>query len=90
MANKLRIDLRDLDGAIEQAKGGLSGPDDHRRGGTCRPRGVPRQLAPVRNRTKWVTPPVTAISTVENGAIRRRNPAMTGEDRMESPVLGHS
>jgi excisionase family DNA binding protein len=63
LANKLRIDLRDLDGAIEQAKGGVSGPDAYRSGGPRRSRIVPRQLAPLRRAKKSVTPPVTVISS---------------------------
>jgi excisionase family DNA binding protein len=62
LANKLRLDLRDLDGTIEQAKGGAS-LDVHRPGGLHRPRIVPSQLAPLRHRKKSVTAPVTAIST---------------------------
>jgi excisionase family DNA binding protein len=63
LANKLRIDLRDLDGTIEQAKGAALGSDDRRSGGHSRPRIVPSQLAPLRHRKKSVTTPVTAIST---------------------------
>jgi excisionase family DNA binding protein len=63
LANKLRIDLRDLDGAIEQAKGGVPGPDAFRSGGLRRSRIVPRQLAPLRRPKKSVTPPVTVISS---------------------------
>lgn len=55
LANKLRIDLRDLDGTIQQAKDVMSGPDAHRSGGPRRSRIVPRELAPLRHRKKSVT-----------------------------------
>jgi excisionase family DNA binding protein len=61
LANKIRLDLCDLDALIEAAKGGtavlerptVSGP----RGGRL---SVPRQLAPLRRRRRSVTAPVTA------------------------------
>ena len=58
LANKLRIDIVDLDTLIENAK--AAGPSRAResRGKAPARRPVPRQLAP-RHRRKSVTPPVT-------------------------------
>ncbi len=62
LANKVRLDLQDLDAAIEFAKGGDTWPEVLRSSPSTRPRQVPRQLAPLRRRKKSVTPPVTAVS----------------------------
>jgi excisionase family DNA binding protein len=63
LANKIRIDLHDLDDAIEQAK--ASAP--RRRVSVTRgpriPRKVPQQLAPLRSHKRSVTSSVTAKST---------------------------
>lgn len=59
LANKLRVDLRDLDSMIENAKvGGML--SRVRPGGPRVSRPVPRQLAPGRVRRRPVTVPVTA------------------------------
>ncbi len=62
LANKVRLDLQDLDAAIELAKGEATWPEVARSKSSIGPREVPRQLAPVRRRKKSVTPPVTAVS----------------------------
>ena len=61
LANKIRLDLRDLDSAIEEAKQGNVRESARRRGPT-RPVAVPRDLAPLRLRKKSVTTSVTARS----------------------------
>ena len=48
LANKLRLDLRDLDGAIDQAKSENRRPRLSPAKGAVRPRAVPRALAPRR------------------------------------------
>jgi excisionase family DNA binding protein len=48
LANKLRLDLRDLDAAIDQAKSGKRGPKASPARAAVRPRAVPRALAPRR------------------------------------------
>jgi excisionase family DNA binding protein len=60
LANKLRLDLRDLDSMIESAK--AADPRRAARGpiGPTTPRSVPRQLAPLRRSRKSVTYRVTA------------------------------
>ncbi len=61
LANKVRLDLQDLDAAIELAKRGTTTwPEVLRSSRSTRPREVPRQLAPLRRRKKSVTSPVTA------------------------------
>lgn len=60
LANKVRLDLQDLDAAIELGKHGASRPEVLRSSRSTRPREVPRQLAPLRRRKKSVTSPVTA------------------------------
>lgn len=58
LANKLRIDLHDVDSMIETAKaGGVSRPTDPSGRRVSRP--VPRQLAPRRVRQRAVTVSVT-------------------------------
>lgn len=59
LANKLRVDLRDLDSMIENAKVGGTLRPPHP-GGPPVPRPVPGQLAPRRLRRRPVTAPVTA------------------------------
>jgi excisionase family DNA binding protein len=59
LANKMRLDLRDLDSAIEEAKQGNVRESARRRDPT-RPVAVPRELAPLRKRS--VTISVTARS----------------------------
>ena len=62
LANKIRLDLWDLDAAIEQAKsGGMCRKAPVARG-PIRPRAVPRELAPLRRRRRSVTASVTATS----------------------------
>src|SRR5262249_31197078 len=46
LANKVRLDVRDLDAAIEAAKGGDRRSQRHVPRGLVRPRAVPRELAP--------------------------------------------
>ena len=48
LANKLRLDLRDLDAAIDQAKSENRRPRVSPARGAVRPRAVPRDLAPPR------------------------------------------
>ena len=65
LANKICLDLRDLDAAIEEAKRG----DGWRRvpmaRGPIRPRAVPREMAPLRRRRRLVTASVTATSSIQ-------------------------
>ena len=59
LANKLRLDLRDVDAMIENAKAEGPRPAARRAGPAAALRPVPRQLAPVRRRnlvTARVTP----------------------------------
>lgn len=60
LANKLRLDVRDLDAIIESAK--AAGPRPAARGpiGPTTKRSIPRQLAPLRRRRDSVTRRVTA------------------------------
>ena len=60
LANKVRIDLRDLDRIIKEAKGEHPRADAHRSRGPNRHRAVPNKLAPLRPRKNSVTGPVTA------------------------------
>ena len=51
LANKLRIDLRDLDAAIEEAKRGVAAAHlSALKTGPRRPNAIPRELAPRRRR----------------------------------------
>jgi len=59
LANKLRLDLRDLDSMIENAKAESTGCVDRPPSGPSAARLVPRQLTPDRHR-RSVTPRVTA------------------------------
>jgi len=62
LANKIRLDLRDLDAAIEEAKSGGMRREVSVARGPIRPRAVPRELAPLRRRRRSVTASVTATS----------------------------
>jgi len=63
LANKIRLDLQDLDAAIKQAKSEDVWPKVSPARGPVRPRAVPRELAPLRRRRRSVTAPVTATSS---------------------------
>jgi excisionase family DNA binding protein len=63
LANKIRLDLRDLDATIDQAKVEDSRPRLSRANERIRPRNVPRELAPLRHRRRSVTVPVTPASS---------------------------
>jgi excisionase family DNA binding protein len=65
LANKIRLDLRDLDAAIEEAKSGGMRRKVSVARGPIRPRAVPRELAPLRRRRKSVTASVTAPSSIQ-------------------------
>lgn len=65
LANKLRLDLRDLDAAIEAAKGGGTPQKVSVARGPIGPRAVPQELAPLRRRRKSVTASVTATSSMQ-------------------------
>ena len=52
IASKLRLDLRDLDAAIDEAKDPNQRANDRPRGVATRPRAVPRELAPRRLRKR--------------------------------------
>ena len=65
LANKIRLDLRDLDAAIEEAKSGGMRRKVSVARGPIRPRAVPRELAPLRPRRKSVTGSVTATSPIQ-------------------------
>ena len=58
LSNKLRLDLRDLDSMIEEAKAEGTGSVDRSPAGPASARLVPRQLAPHRRR-RSATPRVT-------------------------------
>ena len=62
LANKMRLDLRDLDAAIEEAKRGSMWRKVPVARGQIRSRAVPRELAPLRRRQRSVTGSVTATS----------------------------
>jgi excisionase family DNA binding protein len=62
LANKLRLDLRDLDAAIENAKSETARPKAPLTRRPNRPRTVPRELAPLPRRQSSVTTSVTAGS----------------------------
>jgi excisionase family DNA binding protein len=62
LANKVRLDLRDLDATIDQAKREDARPKVSPARGPVRPRAVPRELTPLRRR-RSVTAPVTATSS---------------------------
>ena len=62
IANKLRVDLRDLDSMIENAKAEGAARAKRRPAGYTAARSVPRQLAP-RARRSSVTPRVTAAAS---------------------------
>jgi excisionase family DNA binding protein len=64
LANKIRLDLRDLDAAIEEAKGGDMQRKVSVARGPIRPRAVPRALAPLQRRQRSVTASVTAASSI--------------------------
>jgi len=63
LANKIRLDLQDLDAAIEEAKSRDGGRKMSPARGPTRPRAVPRELAPLRPRRRSVTASVTAPSS---------------------------
>jgi excisionase family DNA binding protein len=65
LANKIRLDLRDLDAAIEEAKSGGMRRKVSVARGPIRPRAVPRELAPLRRRNRSVTASVTATSSIQ-------------------------
>jgi excisionase family DNA binding protein len=60
LANKLRLDLRDLDAMIESAKATVAAPAVRAHARPTAARSVPRVLAPRRTRRDSVTPRVTA------------------------------
>jgi len=65
VANKIRLDLWDLDAAIEEAKSGGTWRKASVARGPMRPRAVPRELAPIRRRQRSVTASVTATSSIQ-------------------------
>jgi excisionase family DNA binding protein len=63
LANKIRLDLRDLDATIDQAKAEDARPRLSPANKRMRPRNVPRELAPLRHRRRSVTVSVTPASS---------------------------
>ena len=62
LANKIRLDLRDLDAAIEEAKRGTARRKASMGKLPITPRQVPRELAPFRSRRRSGTASVTGTS----------------------------
>lgn len=59
LANKIRLDLQDLDVVIQEEKSAAARHEIPQPGRAIRPPAMPRQLAPRRRRRKAVTGPVT-------------------------------